>query len=307
MTMMRIEAVTSFPCFGATCSVRLTGPEAEAARAVAEAETQLLQWHAAFSRFLPDSELSQLNADPRETVPAGPVMLDLADAITAAGTLSGGLVDATLLSQIGAAGYDRHFSGDGLPVADALRLAPPRRAAAPHRDSGWRRIHVDRRAGTISRPPGVGLDSGGIAKGLFADLIAARLATFDAFAVDCGGDIRLGGRAGAEREVRITSPFDSSVIHRLALADGAVATSGIGKRSWLDGDGRPAHHLLDPATGRPAYTGIVQVTAVAATAVLAETLAKAALLSGPGHATRWLSRGGVIVYDDGSAHVVDGR
>jgi len=32
-------------------------------------------------------------------------------------------------------------------------------------------------------------------------------------------------------------------------------------------DGTPAHHLLDPATGLPAYTGIVQATAIAPTVV----------------------------------------
>ena len=84
------------------------------------------------------------------------------------------------------------------------------------------------------------------------------------------------------------------------LRDGAIATSGIGKRSWLDADARPAHHLLDPRTGRPAYTGIVQATALAPTAARAEVLAKAAVLSGPGAAERHLPHGGMLVYDDGS-------
>jgi len=34
----------------------------------------------------------------------------------------------------------------------------------------------------------------------------------------------------------------------------------------VDDDARPAHHLLDPRTGRPAYTGVVQATALAPTA-----------------------------------------
>jgi hypothetical protein len=52
----------------------------------------------------------------------------------------------------------------------------------------------------------------------------------------------------------IGDPF----LHRLRRT--GVATSGIGRRSWLDADGRPAHHLLDPSTGSPAFTGIVQET-----------------------------------------------
>ena len=65
-----------------------------------------------------------------------------------------------------------------------------------------------------------------------------------------------------------------------------------------DGDGRPAHHLLDPRTGAPAFTGIVQATALAPTAAQAEVLAKAAVLSGP-RASEWLRHGGVVVTDDG--------
>ena len=85
------------------------------------------------------------------------------------------------------------------------------------------------------------------------------------------------------------------------VRDGAAATSGIGKRSWIDAGGRPAHHLLDPATGRPAFTGVVQATALAPTAVEAEWRAKAAVLSAD---PAWLAHGGVLVSDDGSHEVI---
>jgi thiamine biosynthesis lipoprotein len=44
----------------------------------------------------------------------------------------------------------------------------------------------------------------------------------------------------------------------------------------------------------------VQVTALAPTAVEAEALAKAALLSGPDGADAWLPHGGVVVGADGT-------
>ena len=122
--------------------------------------------------------------------------------------------------------------------------------------------------------------------------------------VDCAGDVRVGG---APRAVHVESPFDGGVVHTFEVAGGGVATSGIGRRSWIDPAGNPAHHLLDPATGRPAFTGIVQVTAIAPTAFEAELRAKTALLSGPDAAPRWLPDGGVIVFDDGSwRHVLAG-
>jgi len=107
--------------------------------------------------------------------------------------------------------------------------------------------------------------------------------------------------------VRVDGPFEGSVLHTFELAEGAVATSGIGRRSWLDADGRPAHHLIDPATGAPAFTGIVQVTALAPTGVVAEALAEAAILAGPEGVGRWLPHGGLVVYHDGSRRTIPSK
>ena len=150
------------------------------------------------------------------------------------------------------------------------------------------------------------LDSGGLAKGLFADVLAAGLARHASFAVDCGGDLAIGGSAGVERPVDVAEPVRRQHARApVALRAAGVATSGIGRRSWLDAEGRPAHHLLDPSTSRPAFTGLVQATAVAPSALQAEVRAKAALLAGPREAARWLPDGGVLVLDDGSHRVLE--
>jgi thiamine biosynthesis lipoprotein len=151
----------------------------------------------------------------------------------------------------------------------------------------------------------VRIDPGGIAKGVFADELGAQLAGHDAFVVDCGGDLRLGGSYPPARDVHVASPFDDAVLYTFTLRSGAVATSGIGKRSWIDPDGHVSHHLLDPGTGRPAFTGIVQVTAFAPTVTEAETLSKAALLRGPGGAGEMLVHGGLFVLDNGDYVVLD--
>jgi thiamine biosynthesis lipoprotein len=157
----------------------------------------------------------------------------------------------------------------------------------------------------VTRPPGVRLDPGGIAKGLLADLVGEPLADFATFAVDCCGDLRIGGSAGRAREILVDHPLGGTPIHRLRIADGAVATSGITRRAWTAADGERAHQLIDPATGRPAFTGVLQATALAPTGLLAETLAKAALLSGPDGAEEHLPFGGVIVLATGEPRVFE--
>jgi thiamine biosynthesis lipoprotein len=157
-------------------------------------------------------------------------------------------------------------------------------------------VRIDDGAGTIARPPGLRFDLGGSAKGLIADHVVARLAPSGPCVVDCGGDLRVHGR----RDVHLLDPFTGGTVTVLAVRNGAVATSGLGSRLWWSGEG-PVHHLLDPATGTPAWTGVVSATALAPTAVEAEALAKAALLAGPAGARTLLRRhGGVVITDDGT-------
>ena len=80
------------------------------------------------------------------------------------------------------------------------------------------------------------------------------------------------------------------MLTELTLTDGAAATSGVTRRGW---------HLIDPGTGRPARTGIVQATALAPTALEAEVRAKAALLAGPAAASEYLPHGGLLVLAGG--------
>jgi thiamine biosynthesis lipoprotein len=290
-----------FPCFGSTCAIDALGADPAA---VAGARRALAAWHARFTRFEPGSELSRLNAAPAAGVPVSATMARFVRAARDAAQATGGLVDPTLLRPLEELGY-RGDLRQPLPLPLALRLAPARRPAAPDPAARWRAIAVDAERGLVHRPPGLGLDGGGIVKGMAADALGADLAAADAYVVSCAGDVRVGGAAGLPRPVRVASPFDGSIAHTFELADGGVATSGIGRRSWLGAGGRPAHHLLDPATGRPAFTGVVQATAVAPTALEAEIRAKAALLSGPDGARRWLSGGGALVLDDGGHVVVD--
>jgi thiamine biosynthesis lipoprotein len=300
------EITEQFDCFGSTCSVLVTGSgrAGSAREAAAMARRTLLAWHERFSRFLPDSELSRLNRDPRERVPVSPLMARFIQAVVAAGSASGGLVDATLVDQIQSAGYVGDLVSP-LGLQQSLRTGPIRRPAEPAISPGWRQVEVDLIERTVTRPSQVKLDSGGLAKGLFADVLAETLADHASFAINCAGDIAIGGAHGLTRPVRVESPFDGRILRTFELSRAGVATSGIGRRSWLDADGRPAHHLLDPSNGRPAFTGIVQVTAFAPDALTAEVRAKAAILSGPRRASRWLVDGGVIVFDDGSHRVIE--
>ncbi len=155
-----VEQMATLPCIGSECTVLVTGFADAAKSAVARCRQQLLQWHDQFSRFAPDSEITRLNHDPRASVQVSPLMRRVLQAAVRAANDTGGLVDPTLVGEIERAGYANHFGGSGVPLHRALGLAPAREAAQARLDGSWRAISVDRRTGTVSRPPGVRLDPG---------------------------------------------------------------------------------------------------------------------------------------------------
>jgi thiamine biosynthesis lipoprotein len=285
------------------------GPGMPPAAAAAEQGRLFVEdFDATLSRFKPDSELCRLNADPRERVPASELMRRAIEAGLFAAARSGGLVDPTLIAEIEEAGYVASRAGmSGLPLADALADAPPRRRASPRSEQRWRGFQVDDEAGEVLRPPGLRFDTGGTGKGLAADMLAASLRGYSRFIVDCGGDIRIGGADALIHpyEVFVEHPITGERAHVLRLGSGGVATSGINVRIWRDEHGRFAHHLLDPATGEPAWTGLVGATALGDSALEAETLSKAALLSGPDRGREILSEhGGLLIHDSGRVELV---
>lgn len=280
------------------------GPDCPAAETAAEeARSFVAEFEQVLSRFRADSELCALNADPRAVVPASPLLRRAVEAGVWAAERSGGLVDPTLIEEVEAAGYASSLAGvRGAPLAAALAGAPERRAAKPDPARRWTGFAVDDEAGTIARPPGVRFDSGGVGKGLAADLLALRLRGFSRFVVDCGGDIRIGGADALVNpyEVQVEHPLTGERAYVLRLGSGGVATSGLNIRIWRRDDGSYGHHLLDPRTGEPAWTGLVGATALGDSALEAETLSKQALLSGPEQAREVLSeRGGLIVHESG--------
>ncbi|MCL6595108.1 MAG: FAD:protein FMN transferase [Firmicutes bacterium] len=254
------------------------------------------EWEAVLSRFRADSELSYLNARAGRPVRVSRLLYTVAERALAAAAATGGLYDPTVLRALEAAGYDRTFA-----ALEARASAAPAPAPRPFLGT-WRRVRLDPAASTVHLPPGVGLDFGGIAKGMAVDSALGALEErgVRCALVEAGGDLGVRGRPPglAAWRVAVPTPLRTYVVQ---LERGALATSGIGRRRWRRGR-TWAHHLLDPRTGAPAVTGLWSVTAAAPDATRAEVAAKAAFLLGAAAGGRWLEErrlAGLFVGVDG--------
>src|SRR3954470_23567053 len=80
---------------------------ATAQGALAAVEGFMHATEAVLSRFLPDSDLSQLNARAGQTVSVHPVLWDVLTRALASARETNGFYDPTILDALEAAGYDR--------------------------------------------------------------------------------------------------------------------------------------------------------------------------------------------------------
>jgi thiamine biosynthesis lipoprotein len=253
------------------------------------------RWEQALSRFRPDSELSYLNAHAGRSVRVSRLLFEVTATALGAAEATGGLYDPTVLRALEAAGYDQSF--ELVPLSQDMPGAAPRALI-----SGWRCVRLDRHRQAIELAPGVGLDFGGIAKGMAVD---AALAALAAAAIDCalvtaGGDLRVRGLPPGLDAWPIAVPTPTC-IYRLHLERGALATSGVGRRNWRRGE-VVYHHLIDPRTGLPARAKAWSVSVAAGTCAWAEAAAKAAFLLGADDGSDWLEArrlAGLFVDDAG--------
>ncbi|HEX2988049.1 MAG TPA: FAD:protein FMN transferase [Chloroflexota bacterium] len=286
--------------------------QAEVEQALAEVQALFEECEDVMSRFRPGSELSWLNRSSGQPFVASPLLFQVVSDAISWSYATGGVFDPTVLRAIVDAGYDRSFEElPTVPVGESSSTGRERNATIrgnrlserPWQTAGsgghttlsvsaWTRIRLDRSTRTITMPPEVGIDLGGIGKGWAVDRAVDRLRAFDNFAVDAGGDLYVGGTLsdGGPWTVGVQDPFflEHDML-TLVARDRAVATSTTMRRRWAL-NGEPQHHLIDPRTGHPSASGVASVTVLAESVASAEVVAKVALLMGPEAGQRFLER-----------------
>lgn len=273
---------TSFRAMGTEVEVWADRPDQESA-----VQDLFEEVEAVCSRFRPNSELSQINADSSVTHALSPLLAEVVEAADKARSDTNGLVDIGVGAAVADWGYARTFA----EVADLDHVPGPR--SLPH----WQL--EDR---TLVKSPETRLDLGGIAKGWTCDGAVDRGLCQVASA---GGDMR---SSHPETTASVFDPL-GNLVARVRVGRGALATSSVGKRRWRV-EGREVSHLMDPRSMTPVETPIVSATVVAATAVEAEAGAKAMLLLGEEGLAwvdeqAWISAA-LAVWHDGSVFATTG-
>ena len=304
------EAQESIQVIAMDTAMVLTAYGKESTRAVYDAEEEVRRLDALLSRTSGSSEVSMLNGAGGEMVPVGAEICTLIQTAGDFTEATGGAFDITIAPVVSAWG----FTTDSYQVPDREALQTLLESV------GMEHVHLS--GGSARLDPGTMIDLGGLAKGYTADRVAE---IFQEHAVP-RGKVELGGNIlvigdkpdGTAWRVGVQDPKHpdeaDGLVCVLNLTDAFAVTSGSYQR-YFEQDGKRYHHIIDPATGCPADSGLTSVTVVADSArgngTMCDALSTALFVMGEDKALDFWRSGVydfqlVLVTEDGRVVVTEG-
>lgn len=264
------EASTGLFAMDTYLNLTAYGENAEAALELAQKRIQELErlWSVTDER----SEIYAANHSGGETVT---ISKDTADLVRYALDMverTGGALEPTLYPVLTAWGFttDR-FQIPGQEELDRL-LEQVNYARVSLRDN------------TLTVPEGMQLDLGAVGKGYAADETAAILREHgvNSALLDFGGNIlTIGSKPnGSPWRVGVRDPDSEGNLGVLELNGQGVSVSGGYEKYFIGEDGERYWHILDPTTGAPARSGLVQTAVVSEESKRCDALSTALFVMG---------------------------
>lgn len=248
----------------------------------------------------PDSEIYQVNHSGGAAVSLSDPTRELLEDALALCDETGGALDVTVYPAVRAWGFT---TGD-YRVPDEVELS----ALTERID--YTRVSMD--GGSLTLPDGMELDLGAVAKGRTGDLLMSlfREAGVTSAIVELGGNVQaLGVKPdGSPWRVAVQAP-EGGYAGVLEITGKAVITSG-GYQRYFEQDGEIYIHIIDPATGHPAQTGLASVTIVADSGLMGDGLSTALFVMGREKAEAyWQAHPDfdfILLGEDGTAVITEG-
>ncbi|HNX24463.1 MAG TPA: FAD:protein FMN transferase [Spirochaetota bacterium] len=265
----------SRPLLGTIVSITISGGPENAAEDFDAAFKEIENVQTAFNLYNPESEISRINKSAaRHPVKVNNEVFTLIQRSLEVSVKTGGAFDITFAST----GKLWDFSQENFTPPDdktVKKLLPL---------ISYKNVRLDSNASTVQfLKSGTKIGLGGIAKGYATGRAISALKKRDIknAIVACAGDIQvIGNNNGKPWMTGIQDPRGKGVIGAIEMQDGeSVSTSGDYERFRIV-NGRRYHHIINPATGYPADSGLISVTVFSSDPVLSDVYSTAFFVSG---------------------------
>ncbi len=215
---------------------------------------------------------------------------------------TGGALDITIYPVVRAWGF----------TTGEYRVATDEEISEALGKTGFRNVALS--GNKVMLPDGFMLDLGSCVKGYAGDKMKETLSAcgITSAIINIGGNVTaLGNKPdGSDWTVGIADPSDpSELLGTVRVSDKSVVTSGGYQRYFTDDDGERYIHIIDPATGRPAESGLKSVTVIGDDGLMCDALSTALFVMGEEKAVAyWRAHGGfdMILVTDGGIIITEG-
>lgn len=264
-----------FEALGTYNYIRIYDSESE--DLLEQAVSRVMDINNLMSAFRPGSDIDRINHNAG--IKATPVSEEIIHLLTIARRFSessGGAFDITVRPLVQLWGIGK--KGDYLPTREEIEEAK--------RLIHYEDVIIDYPNSTVYlQKVGQAIDLGGIAKGYAADEVRRVLTEggIQSAIINLGGNVITIGlrpdktlwRVGIQNPKEVTGTY----LGMVSIENKTIVTSGVNERYFIK-DGIRYHHILDPRTGAPARSGLLSVTVVGESSVIADALTTALFVLG---------------------------
>lgn len=282
--------------------ITMTAYGQNAETALSNAEDKLIELEQLWSVTDPDSDIYTVNHSDGQPVSVSEETAELLSFALQMAEETGGALEPTIYPVLTAWGF----------TTEENRVPSNAEITELLKNVGYGRVRLE--GTTVRLDKDMMLDLGSVGKGYAGDLAAQVLKDhgITSALLDLGGNIQAVGTKsdGSPWRLGLRDPFSDGTLGVLEISNQAVVTSGAYERYFIGEDGTRYGHIIDPATGYPAESGLASTTVIADEGRLCDALSTSLYVMGVDRAIDyWRQHQNfdmILITEDGEIYLTDG-
>lgn len=299
-TSRQSEATTKL--FAMDTYITMTAYGRNVETALSDAEEKLTELERLWSVTDPDSDIYAVNHSDGQAVSVSEETAELLSFALQMAEETDGALEPTIYPVLTAWGF----------TTEENRVPSDAEITELLKNVGYERIRLEDT--TVQLDSGMMLDLGSVGKGYAGDLAAQVLkdSGITSALLDLGGNIQAVGTKsdGSPWRLGLRDPFSDGTLGVLEISNQAVVTSGAYERYFIGEDGTRYGHIIDPATGYPAESGLASATVIAEEGRLCDALSTSLYVMGAERAIEYWQQHPnfdmILITEDGEIYLTDG-